>query len=138
MRTFNERFGMICALLLAAVPLVHGQQQDVPEPIFVNFSFKPPYAPTYHGRDPFLPLDNIDRSPQVSIADLEYHGLISLGGDPVGLFCWKGNQDIRYTLKLRKLLSDSNVPVDGVVGDITDSEVVLIQGDQKIVYKRKP
>lgn len=114
-----------------------GQQQDVPEPIFVNFVIQPPYIPSYHGRDPFKPLDNIDRSVQISIADLEYHGVLSMENTPMALFGWKGNQAIRYTLKFRKLYSDSGEAIDGVVGDITDSDVTLIQGDQKVVYGRK-
>lgn len=117
--------------------LVRGQQQDVPEPVFMNFSIQPLYIPIYHGRDPFKPLDNVDRSPQVSIAELDYKGVIFLGKTPMVLFTWRGNSTIQYTLKFRKLYSDSDKTIDGVVGDISDSEIVLIQGDQKIVYSRK-
>jgi hypothetical protein len=113
------------------------QQQDVPEPIFVNFVITAPYVPTYKGRDPFRPLDNMERSKQVSVADLEFHGTIEMGGETYGLFAWKGNPAIRYTLKTRRLFSDSNEMVDGVVGDITETEVILIQGDQKVVYSLK-
>ena len=116
---------------------IWAQQQDVPEPIFVNFPIQPPYIPTYHGRDPFKPLDNVDRSPQVSIADLDFHGVLTIKGTAMGLFGWRGNESIRYTLKFRKLYSDGDVLVDGVVGDITESDVTLIQGEQKIVYTRK-
>lgn len=113
------------------------QQQDVPEPVFMNFSIQPPYVPSYHGRDPFLPLDNINRSPQISIVELDYHGVILLGETPMALFSWRGNPSIRYTLKFKKLYGGGDKVVDSVVGNITSSEVVLMQGDQKIVYPRK-
>lgn len=113
------------------------QQQDVPEPIFVNFVITAPYIPVYKGRDPFQPLDNMDRSKQISIADLDFHGVISMGGETYGLFAWKGNPAIRYTLKTRRLFSDSNEMVDGVVGNISETDVTLIQGDQKVVYSLK-
>jgi|SRR5581483_1405888 len=127
---------LVLALLLTASSL-WAQQQDVPEPIFVNFTIQPPYVPIYHGRDPFKPLDNVNRSPQISIAELEYHGVMSIEGTSMALFGWRSNQSIRYTLKFRKLYSDNDVAVDGVVGEVTNSEVVLIQGDQKIIYSRK-
>ena len=123
-----------CALL--AVALAWAQQQDVPEPVFMNFSIQPLYVPSYHGRDPFKPLDNVDRSPQVSIAELDYHGLIFLGETPMALFTWRGNSAVRYILKSRKLYSGETI-IDGVIGEITSSGVVLVQGDQKIVYPRK-
>jgi hypothetical protein len=44
---------------------------------------------------------------------------------------------IQYMLKYRKLYSGGEKEVDGVVGDISNSEVVLIQGEQKIAYPRK-
>jgi hypothetical protein len=135
-RTSTYFFACV-GFFLPIFSLVSGQQQDVPEPIFVNFPIQSPYVPTYHGRDPFKPLDNINRSPQISIAELEYHGVIFIGGSPKALFGWRGNQSIRYTLKFRKLYSDGDIAIDGVVGDITDSEVILIQGDQKIAYSRK-
>ena len=113
------------------------QQQDVPEPVFVNFSIQPLYIPTYHGRDPLMPLDNLDRSPNISIAELDYHGVINIGGIPMALFTWQGNPMIEYTLKYRKLYSGGETEVDGVIGDISNSEVVLIQGEQKIAYPRK-
>ena len=113
------------------------QQQDVPEPVFVNFSIQPLYIPTYHGRDPFKPLDNVERSPQISISELDYHGVIYIGKVPMALFTWRGNAAVQYTLKYRKLYSGGEKAVDGVVGDISNSEVVLIQGEQKIAYPRK-
>src|SRR5580658_8379569 len=127
----------LTGFLLLGFPVIYAQQQDVPEPVFVNFSIQPPYVPAYHGRDPFKPLDNVNRSPQISIAELEYHGVIFMEGNPMALFTWRGNQTIRYTLKFRKLFSDADVVIDGVVGDISDSEITLIQGDQKVVYPRK-
>ena len=126
---------MVC--LFCAFTWVEAQQQDVPEPVFMNFSIQPVYVPTYHGRDPFKPLDNVDRLPQVSIAELNYHGVILLGEKPMALFTWRGNPAVRYTLKFRKLYSGGEKTIDGVVGDITDEKVILTQGDQKIVYTRK-
>ena len=126
-----------CAIFLLLAGPSFCQQQDVPEPIFVNFAITVPYLPLYKGRDPFQPLDNMQRSKQISIADLDYHGVIKMNGESYGLFAWKGNQAIRYTLKSRHLFSDSNDLIDGVVGDITETEVTLIQGDQKVVYSRK-
>jgi len=113
------------------------QQQDVPEPVFMNFSIQPPYIPTYHGRDPFKPLDNIFRSPQLSIAELDYHGVIQMGGAPLALFTWRGNPSVRYVLKSTKLFGANEKEVDGVVGEINDDEVILVQGDQKIAFPRK-
>jgi hypothetical protein len=112
------------------------QQQDVPEPVFMNFSIQPLYVPSYHGRDPFKALDNLDRLPQISIAELEYHGIIMMGESPLALFTWRGNSNIKYVLKFRKLFSGEKV-IDGVIGDITVSGVILVQGDQKIVYPRR-
>ena len=125
----------ICVLFL--ISTARAQQQDVPEPVFMNFSIQPLYIPSYHGRDPFKPLDNVERSPQVSIADLDYHGVMLLGGKSMALFTWRGNSSVRYVLKFRKLFSGGEMVIDGVVGDISDTEVVLVQGDQKIVYSRK-
>ena len=112
------------------------QQQDVPEPLFINFSIQAPYIPTFHGRDPFKPLDNITRSPQVTLSELDYHGVIRLGDSWMALFTWKGNPIVRYTLKDRMLFDGNGKVIDGVVGDISDSKVVVTQGDQKIVYPR--
>jgi hypothetical protein len=113
------------------------QQEDVPEPVFLNFSIQPPYIPTYHGRDPFKPLDNIVRSVQLSIAELDYHGVIQIGGSPLALFTWRGNPSVRYVLKLTKLFGANEQVVDGVVGEINDDAVILVQGDQKIAFPRK-
>ena len=112
------------------------QQQDVPEPVFMNFSIQPLYIPIYHGRDPFNPLDNVARSPQISISELDYHGVMYIGKVPMALFTWRGNAAVQYTLKYRKLYSGGEKAVDGVIGDISNSEVVLIQGEQKLVYPR--
>ena len=122
-------------LFVSAIAL-YGQQQDVPEPVFINFSIQPAYVPVYHGRDPFKALDNVDRQPQVSIFELDFHGVISMGGTAVALFTWKGNPGVRYILKFRKLYSGGERTIDGVVGDISESEVVLMQGEQKVVYPR--
>lgn len=128
-------YTIACILLTSG--WICAQQQDVPEPVFVNFSIQPPYIPNYHGRDPFKPLDWIANQTRLSISELEYHGIVVFGGTSMALFGWRTNQMLRYTLKNRKLYSDSDIPVDGVVGDITETQVVLIQGNQKIVYPRK-
>jgi hypothetical protein len=127
---------LICFFLSSPCCLL-AQQQDVPEPLFMNFSIQPPYITTYHGRDPFKPLDNVDRLIQISIAELDYHGVIFMGEVPMVLFTWRGNPAVRYTLKYKKMYSNGDKTVDGIIGDIRDSEVILIQGDQKIVYPRK-
>jgi len=127
---------VIIGLFFFILKTVVAQQQDVPEPVFMNFSIQPLYIPTYHGRDPLVPLDNVDRSPNITISELDYHGVISIGGTPMALFTWQGNPMIQYTLKYRKLYSVGK-EVDGVIGDISNSEVVLIQGEQKIAYPRK-
>ena len=113
------------------------QQQDVPEPVFMNFSIQPPYVPIYHGRDPFKALDNVNRSPQLSIAELDYHGMILLNKTLMALFTWRGNPSVRYVLKYRSLYSGNDKIVDGVVGEINDSQIILIQGEQKVVFPRK-
>lgn len=136
-RSFKFIYLGLSCFLLSSLCYLKAQQQDVPEPLFMNFTIQPPYIPVYHGRDPFKPLDNVDRSVQVSIAELDYHGVIFMGGAPSVLFTWRGNPIVRYTLKYKKLYSNGEKTVDGIVGDITDSEVILIQGDQKIVYPRK-
>jgi hypothetical protein len=79
----------------------------------------------------------LDRSPQISISELEYHGVIHLGTTPIAMFTWRTNPSIQYTLRSRKLYGGGEKEVDGVIGDISDDSVVLIQGEQKIVYSRK-
>ncbi len=112
------------------------QQQDVPEPLFINFSIQAPYVPTFRGRDPFKPLNNITRSSQVTLSELDYHGVIRLGDSWMALFTWKGNPAVRYTLKDRMLFDGNGKVIDGVVGDVLDKKVVVSQGDQRIVYPR--
>jgi hypothetical protein len=124
-------------LLMGLGAGAQAQQQDVPEPVFTSFPIQPPYVPTYHGRDPFKPLDNIDRSPELSIAELDYRGVLQVGNSVLALFTWRGNPQVRYSLKYRKLYDGNDKALDGVVGDVTQDEVVLIQGDQKIVFSRK-
>jgi len=125
------------AVVSSMAKMSWAQQQDVPEPVFMNFFIQPLYVPAYHGRDPFKQLDNIERGPQISIDDLDYHGVIVLADVPMALFTWRGNSTIQYTLKSRKLYSGAEKPIDGVIGEIKDTEVVLIQGDQKVTYPRK-
>ncbi len=131
--------------MIAYFPVL-AQQQDVPEPVFMNFSIQSPYIPSYHGRDPFYPLQSIsyDISKKVSIADLDYRGILSLGDKDIALFSWKQDSTYRFLLKSRKLYCSSNSTksskeqvVDGIVGDIKSSEVILLQGDQKIVFSRR-
>ena len=131
------RFLLINVLFFLLRGFAVAQQQDVPEPVFMNFSIQPLYVPTYHGRDPLKSLDNVERSPEISVSELDYHGVIYMGSEPIALFTWRGNPLVQYTLKYRKLYSGGDKAVDGVVGDISNSEVVLIQGEQKIVYPRK-
>lgn len=128
--------GTTVAFLWTAPPM-DAQQQDVPEPVFLNFSIQPPYIPTYHGRDPFKPLNWIVNRPRISLVELEYHGVVTVDGATLALFGWRVDQTKEYTLKNRKLYSDEGIPVDGVVGEITDTQVILIQDDQKIVYPRQ-
>jgi hypothetical protein len=127
----------IFLLFLVGPSLLHAQQQDVPEPVFTSFPIQPPYILTYHGRDPFKPLDNVDRSPELSITELDYRGVIQVGNSVLALFTWRGNPQVRYTLKYRKLYGGNDKALDGVVGEVTQDDVVLIQGDQKIVFSRK-
>jgi len=132
------KFNFLIILLFFSFFLscIFAQQQDVPEPVFLNFSIQPLYVPTYHGRDPFRPINNVHRSPQVSITELDYHGIIYLSEKPVALFTWRGNSSIRYTLKYGKLYGEGE-EIDGVVGEVMESKVVLIQGDKKIVFSRR-
>jgi hypothetical protein len=78
----------------------------------------------------------MDKTASVSIGELEYNGVLQMGEVTVALFSWRGNASKRYTLKFRKLYAGDDRKVEGVVGDITDTEVVLNQGDRKIAYPR--
>jgi hypothetical protein len=132
----NKIFFFLVGIFSLVFALTWAQQQDVPEPVFMNFSIQPLYVPSYDGRDPFKPLDNVNRSPQISIAELDYRGVILFGETSMALFTWRGNSAVRYILKFKKLFAGEKI-IDGVVGEITDSGIVLTQGDQKIVYPRK-
>ena len=132
----NFKVSCLLAILLFSISGAGADQQGLPEPSFVNNSVQPPYAPSYHGRDPFKPLEWVVDQPQITIAELEYHGVVELDGKSMALFGWRSNQTVRYTLKDRKLYSDGDVEVDGVVGDITESQIYLIQGGQTIIYSR--
>ncbi len=129
--------GALTAIFLWGTYRAAAQTQEVPEAVFLNFSTPAPYVPAYHGRDPFKPLDNVDRSLQLSILELDYRGVMLFNEVPVALFTWRGNPSVRYTLKFRSLRGGSDKSVDGVVGEITPSQVVLTQGGRKIVYPRK-
>ena len=125
---------MVSALLMTG--MFWAQQVDVPEPTFMQAPVYAGYQPQYKGRDPFAPLTMGQRVNLISILELEYHGTLSMGGVPMALFNWRNNPTTRFVLKFRKLYDANGVWVDGVVGDITDKEVVLIQGNQKIPYPR--
>jgi hypothetical protein len=129
-------FFFLSLLVVFFAQNVLAQQQDVPEPLFNNFSIQAPYVPAYRGRDPFKSLNNITRSSQVTLSELDYHGVIHLGDSWMALFTWRGNPGVRYTLKNRTLFDANGKAIDGVVGDVLDTKVVVSQGDQRIVYQR--
>lgn len=136
MRTIILGILALAVIGLSGKATLSAQQADVPEPAFMSFAVVAPYVPVYKGRDPFKPLGTVSRTNVVSIGELEYHGVIMMGDIPLALFSWRGNRTVRYTLKFRKLYMGDDRRVDGVVGDITDKEVILVQGDRKIVYPR--
>lgn len=129
-------FSWVAAVAVGIPESASSQQADVPEPAFVNFIVNPPYVPAYKGRDPFKPLGTLDRTRFISISELEFHGVIRMDNVTLALFSWRGNPSVRYTLRFRKLYSGDDSRIDGVAGDITDTEVVLTQGNRKIVYSR--
>jgi hypothetical protein len=122
-------------LMALAAGAFRAQQVDVPEPTFMQAPVYSGYQPQYKGRDPFIPLQ-VSTLNRVSIMELDYHGTLTMGGVPMALFNWRNKPDTRFVLKFRKLYDANGVWVDGVVGDITDKEVVLIQGNQQIPYPR--
>jgi len=128
--------------LLAGLPSIsNAQQADVPEPAFLGFDVYAPYIPVYKGRDPFKQMGTVDKSRYVSISEMEFVGVIRMGDVTLALFSWRGNSSVRFTLRNRKLFAADDQRVDGVVGDITENEVVLVQGDRRIEYprsKRRP
>jgi hypothetical protein len=90
-KNFLEVLWLIMGLFFLfqrVVPLA--QQQDVPEPVFMNFSIQPLYVPTYHGRDPLKPLDNVERSPEYFNSELDYHGVIYIGRSSNGFVYMAG------------------------------------------------
>jgi len=54
-----------------------------------------------------------------------------LGDSWTALFTWRGNPIVRYTLKDRLLLDGNGRVIDGVVGDISASKVVVTQEIKK-------
>jgi hypothetical protein len=122
--------------VLASPSPVETQQADVPEPAFLGFDVNAPYVPVYQGRDPFEPLDTFGSTNRVSIGEMEFVGVIQMGDVTLALFNWRGNPSVRYTLRYRKLYGADDRRIDGVVGEITEKEVTLIQGDRKIAYPR--
>ncbi len=131
----NLRAGLLSILMVLSAAAFRAQQVDVPEPTFMQAPEYSGYQPQYKGRDPFIPIQ-VPTLNQVSIMELDYHGTLSIGGVPMALFNWRDKPDTRFVLKFRKLYDANGVWVDGVVGDITDKEVVLTQGNQKIPYPR--
>lgn len=135
MRTYPLK-ATLAVLLLMMMTSLGAQQADVPEPSFLSFDISAPYVPVFKGRDPFKPLGTFERTQQIAISELEFHGVLQMGDVPLALFSWRGNSAVRYTLRYRKLYAADDRRIDGVVGDITDSEVVLVQGDRKIAFPR--
>lgn len=133
MKTLFLSGAMIFGLIFPAV----AQQVDVPEPAFMQMPGAQAYQIRFKGRDPFLSGSASFKSTQVSIAELEFHGVLKMGSSSVAIFNWRGNSTARYLLKQRKLVSGSGDAVDGVVGDITDTEVILSQGSLKIPFPRE-
>lgn len=127
---------LLPAALLGCVLFVSAQQMDVPEPTFMQMPGVQAYQPRFKGRDPFYILTAALKTAKVSILELEYHGVLQLGGNSIAIFNWRGDTSVRYVLKQRKLYNAAGDPVDGVVGDITDMEVVLNQGNMKIPFPR--
>jgi hypothetical protein len=127
----------IFALTLGFLCPVWSQQVDVPEPAFMQAPGVQAYQIRFKGRDPFLVNTVSLKLSQVSISELEFHGIIKMGSTTLAIFNLRGNGSARYVLKQRKLFSEIGDSVDGVVGDITDSEVVLSQGNLKIPFPRE-
>jgi hypothetical protein len=124
-------------MILIFVPLASSQQMDVPEPTFMQMPGVQVYQIRFNGRDPFFAGTSSIKSAQVSISELEFHGVLKMGTTVMAIFNWRGIKSVRYVLKQRKLYNGVGEAVDGVVGDITDSEVVLNQGSLKIPFPRE-
>jgi len=133
MKTFFLSGALVFGLAFPAM----SQQVDVPEPTFMQIPGVQAYQIRFKGRDPFLSSTSSFKATQVSIAELEFHGVLKMGSTSVAIFNWRGNTTARYLLKQRKLYSGLGDAVDGVVGDITDTEVILSQGSLKIPFPRE-
>jgi hypothetical protein len=129
--------GLLFLALGAGTVRVQAQQVDVPEPTFMQVPAPALYHPQFKGPDPFRTWTLVERNRQISILELDYNGTLSMGGSPMALFTWRGSKKTRYLLKGKKLFDGNNAVVDGVVGDITEKEVLLIQGNQRIPYSRE-
>ncbi len=127
----------LIAWLACGIVGVQAQQVDVPEPAFMQAPAPTLYHPQFKGPDPFRKWNLVERNRQISILELDYNGTFSMGGVPMAFFTCLGNNKARYILKAKKLYDGSGVAVEGVVGDITDKEVLLIQGNQRIPYSRE-
>ena len=136
-KTIRPAAFLLGASLFLATPSLFSQQVDIPEPTFMQIPAPALYQPQFKGADPFRPWEMMERNRAISILELDYHGILSMGGMPMAFFTWRGNPGARYTLKSRKLLDGNGKVVEGVVGDITAKEVVLVQGNQRIPYPRE-
>jgi hypothetical protein len=125
------------ALMMGFFGVVYSQQVDIPEPTFMQFPGVQAYQIRFTGRDPFLASTASLKSSQIVISELEFHGVLKMGSTTMAIFNWRGNGSARFVLKQRKLYSEVGDAVDGVVGDITDTEVVLSQGSLKIPFPRE-
>jgi hypothetical protein len=124
-------------LFASLVAPLCAQQVDVPEPTFMQIPGVQSYQMRFKGRDPFFSSSVGFKASQVSISELEYRGVLKMGKTVIAIFNWRGNGSARYVLKQRKLYGRLNETVDGVVGDISDTEVVLTQGGLKIPFPRE-
>lgn len=124
-------------LTLVGAGTLSAQQVDVPEPTFMQMPGVQVYQVRFKGRDPFLASSAILKASQVTIAELQFCGTLKTGNSVVAIFNWRGNPGSRFYLKQRKLYSGTNDVVDGVVGDVKDTEVVLSQGNLKIPFPRE-
>lgn len=109
-----------------------------PMEVFPSLVEEAPYVPRYQGRDPFVPLgkDQYSNYP-ARLSDLEYQGLLFVEGVPRALFVLQRDKGVRFVLKYDRLYDGQNHVVDGVVGEITEKEIVLRQGGQELRLPRK-
>ncbi len=133
----GKTIGLAACLAVFSASPMFSQQVDVPEPTFMQPPGVQAYQIRFKGRDPFMVRGAAFQDTKVTIAELEFRGVIKMGSTTLAIFNWRGNSAKRYVLKQRKLYGDSKEAVDGVSGDITDTEVVLTQGSMKIPFPRE-